>query len=231
MLACGAAFDVLTHKLRETGPPEFRGDELASFKVSQVASSFMVMAAGKDGAMEGILWGNVDMTLIGQDMVIELPVREVRPEGSGDVLQGRLQVMEDEGVRLGRVTDVLMQFCVNEVDKEGVGEEDSRRVIQVVGVEIGAAGESIRSGKEAARDMDDFEVKISEVEQPPRLAAIEVLGLTEVRQVLVICEDLYGEGGTVEVVSPGLQGADDHEEFSVINVIVSFSGDERLREI
>ena len=98
-------------------------------------------------------------------------------------------------------------------------------------MEVGAAGEGVRSGKEMAWDMDDFEIKISKFEQPPCLSMVEVLCLTEIRQVLVICKDLYGERGAVEVVSPGLQGADDGEEFSVIDVVVSFRGDERLREI
>ena len=41
--------------------------------------------------------------------------------------------------------------------------------------------------------------------------AVEVLGLIEVCQVLVICKDLDGEGGAMEVVSPALQGVDDGE--------------------
>ena len=63
-------------------------------------------------------------------------------------------------------------------------------------------GEGVRSSKETAWDMDDFEIKISEVEQPARLATIEVLCLTEVRQVLVVGEDLDGEWGPMEIVSP-----------------------------
>ena len=59
-------------------------------------------------------------------MVIKFPVREARPESSRDVLQGRLEVLEDEGVGFGRVADALMQFSVNEIDKQGVGEEDSQ---------------------------------------------------------------------------------------------------------
>ena len=63
-------------------------------------------------------------------------------------------------------------------------------------------GEGVRSGEEAAWDMDDFEIKISEVEQPMRLATVKVLCLMEVRQVLVICEDLDEKWGSVEVVPP-----------------------------
>ena len=56
-----------------------------------------------------------------------------------------------------------MQLGVNEVDKQGIGEEDSRRVVGVVRMEVRAAGECVRSGEESAWYVDDFEVKISEV--------------------------------------------------------------------
>ena len=74
--------------------------------------------------------------------------------------------------------------------------------------------------------MDDLKVKIGEVKQPSHLMMVEVLRLTEVCQVLVICEDLDGEGGSMEVVPPGFQGTDDCKELSVVNVIVSFGWDE-----
>ena len=53
----------------------------------------------------------------------------------------------------------------------------------------------------------------------------------EVHQVLVVSEDLHEEGGAIEVVSSGFQSTDDGKEFLVIDVIVSFSRDERLGEI
>ena len=55
--------------------------------------------------------------------------------------------------------------------------------------------------------------------------------MTEVHQVLVICEDLDGKGGSVEIVSPGFQSMDDREELLVIDVVVPFCRDEQLREI
>ena len=93
------------------------------------------------------------------------------------------------------------------------------------------AGKGIRLSKESAWDMDDLEIEVCKVEQPPRLSAIEVLGLTEVHQILMICEHLNGKRGAVEVVSPGLQGADDCEKFPVIDVIIAFGGDERLGKV
>ena len=98
-------------------------------------------------------------------------------------------------------------------------------------MKIRAAGEGVRSSKEVAWDVDDFQIKVRKVEQPSSLATVEVLCLTEIRQVLVISEDLYGERGTVEVIPPGLQGLDDGEKLPVVDVIVSFCRDKRLREV
>ena len=74
--------------------------------------------------------------------------------------------------------------------------------------------------------MDHLEVKVGEVDEPSCLSAIERLGLAEVGETFVVCENLYQERRAVEVVMPGFQGADDHEEFSVIDVVVSFGGRE-----
>ena len=44
----------------------------------------------------------------------------------------------------------------------------------------------------------------------------------------MVGEDLHGEGRAVEVVAPGFQGTNNGEEFSIINVIVSFCRGEGL---
>ena len=51
---------------------------------------------------------------------------------------------------------------------------------------------------------------------------IQILWGVEVGEVFVVSKDLDGEGESVEVMSPRLQGMDDCEEFSVVDVIVSF---------
>ena len=63
------------------------------------------------------------------------------------------------------------------------------------------------------------------------MASVKCLGLSEVGEVFVIGEDLYREGGAVEIVAPGFQGANNGEKFPVVNVIISFSGGEGLREV
>ena len=52
LLAGGISFNILSDKLGETRPPEFSCDELASFKVTWVASSFMVMAVVDYGSLK-----------------------------------------------------------------------------------------------------------------------------------------------------------------------------------
>ena len=38
----------------------------------------------------------------------------------------------------------------------------------------------------------------------------------------MIGKDLYGNRGSMEIVPPGFQGANDGKEFSVIDVVVAF---------
>ena len=124
-----------------------------------------------------------------------------------------------------------MQFGVDEVDKKGIGGEDHQRVVKVIEMEIRAVGEGIGSSEEMAGDMDDLQVKVSKVKQPPSLTVVEILGLMKIYQIFVVSEDLYKEEGAMEIVSSGLQSVDDYEKFLVIDFIVSFCGDEQLREI
>ena len=45
----------------------------------------------------------------------------------------------------------------------------------------------------------------------------------------MVGEDLYGEGGAMEIVAPGFQGTNDGEEFAIIDIIVPFSRGEGLQ--
>ena len=85
----------------------------------------MTMAVGEDRATEEVVWGNVHVAFVSKDMVIILTVQETRIERGGYILQGCLQVLEDEGVRFQQVDNMLVELGVNQIDKEGVGEEDS----------------------------------------------------------------------------------------------------------
>ena len=88
LLASGAVFDIPAHKLYEAWPPELSGNELMSLEITRVTDSLVVMTAGEDGTMERSFQGDIDATIVCQDIVVIFPVREVRLEGSRDVLQG-----------------------------------------------------------------------------------------------------------------------------------------------
>ena len=121
---------------------------------------------------------------------------------------------------------------VNQVNKEGRREEGDVGVVGVVrGEEVRSAGEGIGTSEKFTGDMDHFQVEVSKVDEPACLAAVERLGLAKVGKVLVIGEDLYQEGGAMQIVAPGFQGVDDSEEFAIIDIIVSFGGGEGLREV
>ena len=47
----------------------------------------------------------------------------------------------------------------------------------------------------------------------------------------MIGKDLHGEGETMKIVAPRLQGTNDSEEFTVIDVVISFGGGEGLGEV
>ena len=79
--------------------------------------------------------------------------------------------------------------------------------------------------------MDHSEIEVSKVNKPACLLSIKQLRLMKVCEVLVISENLHWEGRAMKVVVPRVQGVNDHEEFSVINVIVSFGRRERLGKV
>ena len=55
--------------------------------------------------------------------------------------------------------------------------------------------------------------------------------LSEVREVLVVGEDLDRERGAMEVVVPSFQGVNDSKKLTVVDVVIPFRGGERLRKV
>ena len=98
LLAGGAAFNVFVDIGGEAGPPEFCRNELASFKVAGMTGALVVVTSLENGAAEGIIVGDIDTPLVGQDACLDLPVGEAGMEGERDVLVHGLEGLEDEGV-------------------------------------------------------------------------------------------------------------------------------------
>ena len=107
LLATGAAFDVTADKGSEPGPPKFSGDQLACLEETGMAGRFMIMAAFKNGAAEGVVCRDVDMTLICKDARLDLPVSEPGTEGKRNVLMHGLESLEDEGITCGGRFDAM----------------------------------------------------------------------------------------------------------------------------
>ena len=96
---------------------------------------------------------------------------------------------------------------------------------------IGAVREGIWGTKVFPRDVGKAKIKLREVEEPVSLVTVKFLGLSEVGEVLMVSEYLDWGGGSKEIVSPGIQGSHDCEEFSVVDVIVALGWAKRLREV
>ena len=229
LLAKGTAFDITADERGEAGPPEFGGDQLTRFEEAGVAGGFMVMAPCKDGATERIIGRYVDTTFVCEDAGLDLPVSETGAEGKRNILVHGLECLEDEGIAGRGRLNAVGEGGVDKVNEEGRWKEGDIGVVGVVrGEEVGSAREGIGASEEFAGDMDHFEVKVSEVDEPTRLTAVKRLGLAEIGKILVVSKDLYGEWRAMKIMAPGFQGADDGEEFAVVNIVISFGRGERL---
>ena len=229
LLAEGTALDIASYEGSESGPPEFRGDQLMSFQEAGVACRLMIMATFQDCTAEGVVCRDVDAAFVSKDAGFDLPVSEPGTEGERNVLVYGLEGLQNEGVPCGGGFNAVGEGGVNQVDKEGRWEEGNVSVVRVIrGEEVGSAGEGVGASEKFSGYMDHLEVKVSKVNEPSCLAAVECLGLAKVGEVFVVGEDLYGKRGTMEVMVPGLQGADDSKEFAIIDIIVTLGRREGL---
>ena len=97
LLAKSTAFNIAADKGSEAGPPEFSGDQLASFQVAGMTGGFVIMATLEDGTVEGVVCRDVDTTPVSKDAGFNLPVSEPGTKGKRNVLVHRLEGLEDEG--------------------------------------------------------------------------------------------------------------------------------------
>jgi len=68
--------------------------------------------------------------------------------------------------------------------------------------------------------MYQFQIELGQEETPSCLPVVQLLGSSEVCQVLVIGEDGDWVLGAEQVMPPGFQGMDDAEEFAIIDFII-----------
>ena len=132
LLAEGTAFDIAAYIGSEARPPEFSGDQLASFQEAGVAGGFVIVTALEDGAAEGVVCGDIDTTFISEDTSFNLPVSEARTEGERDVLVHGLESLEDEGVAGGGGFNAVGEGSVDKIDKERQRQEGNIGVIGII---------------------------------------------------------------------------------------------------
>ena len=132
LLAEGTAFDIAADEGGETGSPELGGDQLTCFQEAWVAGRFMIMAALENSAAKGVVCGDIDAALVGEDACFDLPIGESRPKGERDVLMHRLEGLKNEGVSCGGGFNAMREGGVNEVDKKGRREESDVGVVGVI---------------------------------------------------------------------------------------------------
>ena len=80
MLAGRTPFHVFAYKRCKAGPPKFGGDKLAGFKVTWVASSFMIVTVQKNGLSKRGIRRNVNMSFVGKNAFGILPVGQAGAE-------------------------------------------------------------------------------------------------------------------------------------------------------
>ena len=85
LLASSTALDISADKGGEAGPPELGSNKLAGFEEARVAGGCMIMAPFKDGMAKGVIGGDVNMALVGQNASFHLPVGEARAKRERDV--------------------------------------------------------------------------------------------------------------------------------------------------
>ena len=72
-----------------------------------MTSRFMIMAPFKDSTVEGVISGNINMALVGEDVGHNLPVSKAGVEQGRNVFIHRLECLQDKGVTGRSRLDVL----------------------------------------------------------------------------------------------------------------------------
>ena len=118
LLAGGTALNISADEGSKSRPPKLSSDQLACFKETRVAGGFMVMALFENGAVEGVIGGDVDTALVSKDTGFYLPVSESGAEGQGNIFVHGLKCLQDEWIFGGGRFYVLGEGGVDEVDEE-----------------------------------------------------------------------------------------------------------------
>src|ERR1700753_1253033 len=85
---------------------------------------------------------------------------------------------------------------------------------------VRATGEAIRAPHPTPRLMMEYNIEPGEVERPPALPRVEMWGLPEVLQILVVGPDLYRVLCSLKEMPPLLERSDNGEHLLVVDFVV-----------
>ena len=95
LLARGTPADITADVRGEARPPKLRGNKLASFEDTGVASSGVVMVVSYDSVAQASVSGDIDTVLISQDASVVMPIRKVGAEGGRGSTRESIEGIED----------------------------------------------------------------------------------------------------------------------------------------
>ena len=113
LLAKGTALYITADEGGESGPPEFGGNQLSCFQEAGVAGGGMVMASFENGAVKGVVYGDVDTAFVSEDAGFDLPVSQLGTEGERNVLMHGLEGLENKRVTCGSRLDSMREGGVD----------------------------------------------------------------------------------------------------------------------
>jgi hypothetical protein len=96
---------------------------------------------------------------------------------------------------------------------------------------IWAPGKCIRANKLSTRDMVNLKVVLSHGKMPTGLSRGQMLRGAEVPKVIMISKNDYRVVGARKEMSPCFEGMENCEQFSVVDLVISFGGIKRLGKV
>ena len=98
LLARGTPADITPDVRGKAWPPKLRGNELASFEDTGMASGGMVVVSSHDGVAQASISRDIDMVLVSQNASVIVPVRKARAESGGDSTWESMEGIKDQWV-------------------------------------------------------------------------------------------------------------------------------------
>jgi hypothetical protein len=142
LLAKRTTLNIFTNEMRKAGPPIFSSNELAGLKISWMTSGGVVMGMSDDVATKRTRVRDINMVLVGEETIINLPVGEMRVEGRGNSAVEGLEGIADEDIITGGGGNEITQGSIDDLNKERWRKEG--HIFIVKGESVSEIGHQVR---------------------------------------------------------------------------------------